>query len=134
MLLLFVVLGLLASGNWAAFTSYTELNLLVTRVQAPLGLLMLATVGVMACLYWVLLLVGERRLLRENARYTRELAELRKQGLDHLTDELQEVRAAVTRELAVVKELHTQGLNQLGELRSKVDRGTARSVGADAKE
>ena len=108
------MLGLLASANWATFTSYTELNLLVTRVQAPLGMLMLAAVGVMACLYSILLLVGERRLLRENAKYTRELAELRKQGLDHLTDELQEVRAAVTRELAVVKELHTQGLNQLG--------------------
>ena len=96
-------------------------------------MLMLAAVGVMACLYSILLLVGERRLLRENAKYTRELAELRKQGLDHLTDELQEVRAAVTRELAVVKELHTQGLNQLGELRSKVDRVTAQSSSADSK-
>lgn len=124
--MLFVVLGLLATANWSTFTTPTELNLLVTRVQAPLGLLMLITIGVMGALYSILLLVGERRLLRENAKNSRELAVLRKEGLDSLTEQLQEVRTAVTRELAVVRELHTQGLTQLGDLRSRVDRETAR--------
>ena len=66
-----LVLVLFAVGNWETIATPTRLNLLVGQVQMPLGLLMLIATGVVTVLYALLLVVAERRLLREGARLHR---------------------------------------------------------------
>ncbi len=71
------------------------------QVQAPFGLVMLGAVVIMGFLYAVLLLLGERRLLKENSRLSRELSELREAepSLDAET-----VRSVVAGELLPIVE------------------------------
>ncbi len=77
-----LVLGLLllfAGLNWQAFTAPTPLNLLFTRVEAPLGLVMLGVVLVLTLLYVLFSLGVEASALLEVRRYARELYQVRKQ-------------------------------------------------------
>ena len=99
LLVLFLLLFVFAVANWTTIAEPTALHLLAGRVQAPFGLLMLMTVVVMGCVYAVLLLVGERRLLRENATQARSLAELRSQAMGQQSGELEEVRRGISEDL-----------------------------------
>ena len=45
LLILLAVVALFTALNWAAFTAPAQLSLIVTTVQAPLGVLMLFLVG-----------------------------------------------------------------------------------------
>ena len=101
LLLLLLLLTVFGAANWTTISNPTDLNLLLGRVQAPIGLLMLGIVATMGCLYAVLLLAGERRLLRQNARLNEMLAE----SWEHPRDttpapSAQQVRTIVTEELS----------------------------------
>ena len=87
-LFLLLVLVLFAVGNWETIATPTRLNLLVGQVQMPLGLLMLIATGVVTVLYALLLVVAERRLLREGARLHREIEEVRQRGAETHTTEI----------------------------------------------
>ena len=58
------------------------------QVQMPLGLLMLIATGVVTVLYALLLVVAERRLLREGARLHREIEKVRQRGAETHTTEI----------------------------------------------
>lgn len=106
LLLLFLLLAVFAIANWSVVTSSTDLNLLLGRVQAPFGLLMLVTVAAMGCIYAVMLLVGERRLFRDNMQLAREVATVREQAQS-------QIRTVVAEELSPVKELLARTLEEL---------------------
>lgn len=46
-----VLVGVFAMMNWQAITAPTSLNFIVARVEAPLGLLMLAAIGMLAVFF-----------------------------------------------------------------------------------
>jgi len=74
---LIVVLGLLAAftlANWAAIIAPTQVSLLVTRVEAPLGLILLAGTVVVMVVFLVLMVFQQAGVIREARRYAKELA------------------------------------------------------------
>jgi uncharacterized integral membrane protein len=71
--LILVLVGLFALLNWDAFSALTTLNLGLTTLQAPLGLLMLGLVGFLCVLFTVWVISLQASSLMEARRQTREL-------------------------------------------------------------
>ncbi len=124
-----LVLGFLAVANWPLFASPVELNLLATRVQAPLVILVLIVVGVISLLdlgihassfrAWV----RERRTLKENLEAARLRAEHEEES------RIGALRAALERELAAIRAT----LDQLREGQSTLLASAARERRTDPR-
>jgi hypothetical protein len=104
LLVVLVAVGIFAALNWGVFTTPMPLHLVVTRVEAPLGLIMLAVTSAVTVLYGVFLGWLETSALLEARRYAREL---------HAQRQLAE--AAETSRFAELKRLLE---SELGELRT----------------
>ena len=66
-----------AAANWPAFTAPTVLTLGIMQFTAPLGLLMLAALGVVVLVFLAALMLWQARILGDSRRQARELAALR---------------------------------------------------------
>lgn len=89
-LLIVIVLGLLAIFalfNWSAFMSPTTLTFGVGTVEAPLGLILLAIVGLSTLLFLIYIVFLQSTSLVEGRRQAREL-----QGQRELADRAEESR------------------------------------------
>ena len=73
LLLVLVVVALFAVLNWSAFSTPTKLNLVFTRIEAPLGLLMLWVVAGLSALYFLFVGWLETASLLETKRFSREM-------------------------------------------------------------
>jgi len=71
--LILVLVGLFALLNWDAFSALTTLNLGLTTLQAPLGLIMLGLVGFLCVLFTVWVISLQASSLMDARRQTREL-------------------------------------------------------------
>ena len=71
--LVLLLVGLFALLNWDAFSALTPLNLGLTTVQAPLGLIMLGLVAFLCVLFTVWVVSMQASSLMEARRQTREL-------------------------------------------------------------
>ena len=71
--LVLALVGLFALANWGAFAALTPLDLGVTTVQAPLGLIMLGLVGFLCVLFTVWVISLQASSLAATRRQTREL-------------------------------------------------------------
>ena len=71
--LVLILVGLFALLNWEAFSALTPLNLGLTTVQAPLGLIMLGLVAFLCVLFTVWVVTMQASSLMEARRQTREL-------------------------------------------------------------
>jgi len=116
-LFLLLLLVIFSVANWEIITTPTGLNLLVGQVQAPLGLLMLIAIGFFTVLYTLLLVVVERRLLREGAHLNREIEEVRKRGAEAQATEIQELAQTVTQGLSEIRGVLGRLVSQITELR-----------------
>ena len=88
--LLFLV-GLFAAANWAAFTTRVTLSFIVGAVEAPLGLLMLGVVGVLAVVFLLFLGKAETLALLEARKQHKELEKARKLADDEEASRLNEL-------------------------------------------
>jgi uncharacterized integral membrane protein len=68
-----ILIGFFALLNWSAFTAPTTLSLFFTTVQAPLGLLMLGVVVLLALMFGVWAIAMQASMLMEARRQGREL-------------------------------------------------------------
>ncbi|MDA1185281.1 MAG: lipopolysaccharide assembly protein LapA domain-containing protein [Acidobacteria bacterium] len=119
-LFLLLLLAIFAVANWGTIEAPTRLNLLVGQVEAPLGLLMLISIGFLTVLYALLLVVVERRLLREGARLNREIEEERKRRNETQTTEIRQLAQTMTHDLSEVRGILGRLVSQITELRSLV--------------
>ena len=71
--LVVLLVGLFALLNWDAFATVTTLNLGVTTVQAPLGIVMLGLVVALCLLFTVWVISLQATTLMDARRQTREL-------------------------------------------------------------
>ncbi len=101
-------LALFTMVNWQAFTTPTTLSLMFANVEAPLGLVLLGVVVVLAALFLIYVAYLQSSVLFETRRHARELQDQR---------ELAE-NAEISRvhELRVSMESHLQALGKQGEL------------------
>jgi uncharacterized integral membrane protein len=72
-LLALLALALFTAVNWNAFTAPTSLSLIFAAVEAPLGLVLLGVVVLLAALFLVYVAYLQSSVLFENRRHAREL-------------------------------------------------------------
>ena len=77
-LVILLLVAVFAALNWQQIATPTEINLLFTRVSAPIGLILLAIIALLTLLYFVFLAVVEAGALLEIRRHARQLEQARK--------------------------------------------------------
>jgi hypothetical protein len=104
-LLIFVVLGLVtvfSALNWSAFIAPTVLSLGFTTVEAPLGLILLAIVGLLTLLFLVYVTYLQSTVLFETRRHSRELQAQRELAEQAEASRFNQLRAFIETELEKV--------------------------------
>ena len=112
--LIVLVIALLAALNWPALSTPAPIELGVTTVQAPLGLIMLALTVLLGVFFIVYVLSLQSSVLLETRRHTKEL-----QAQRELADKAEASRFTELR--AVLETQHLQGQNALLERLETLD-------------
>ncbi len=99
---LLVLVGVFALMNWQAITAPTVLDFVVARVEMPLGLLMLATIGLLCVFFLLMLARSEIAMLLESRRVAKELEGVRRLAAEAESSRVESLRAAVLNELAEI--------------------------------
>ncbi|WP_018467226.1 hypothetical protein [Calidithermus timidus] len=102
-ILVLVLLGFFAAANWSLITAPQSLSLVFTRVEAPLGLILLITVALLSVWYVILSIGTEVAALLEVKKYAREILALRKQAEDAEASRLVEVKKLIQEELETLR-------------------------------
>lgn len=106
-LLVVIVLGLLAIFtivNWGTFITPTPLSLVVTSVEAPLGLVMLGFTAVLAAVLLAYALKVQINALSDTRRQSEELRRQRELADQAEASRFTELRQFLAQELASVKQ------------------------------
>ena len=77
LLVVLVLIGVFAVVNWKAIMTPMSLSVLVTQVQAPLGLIMLAISALLAVLFLLYIVYLQSSVLFDTRRHAREMQEQR---------------------------------------------------------
>lgn len=107
-LVVVLLTGLFALINWTAFSTPTTLNLGVAMVTAPLGLVMLGIVALLAVMYVVSVVAVQSIALLEGRRLTRDLEAQRALADKAEASRFTELRAAMDTELQRQRQLHDE--------------------------
>ncbi|MEM7480468.1 MAG: LapA family protein [Acidobacteriota bacterium] len=100
LLILVFLIGLIfAALNWQQFSEPASLNILIGRVDAPLGLLMLGALGALTLVYLLLLSKSETAALLEARRHAKDLERARKLADEEEASRLRELRDQLDIEL-----------------------------------
>ena len=94
-----VLLAAFALVNWQAFTAPTRISLLVTEVQAPLGLIMLLVTAATTVLLLVYIALQQAGVIVEARRYARDLKSQRELADKAEASRFTELRAWLEAEL-----------------------------------
>jgi uncharacterized integral membrane protein len=112
-LLVLLLLSLFAWLNWGEITRPTPLSLGLTRVEAPLGLLLVIALGVVSLLYLIFTIGLETAALLEVKRYARELLHYKKLAEDAEQSRYTELRRYLEAELARLAEAEREEIRAL---------------------
>ena len=112
-LLVLVLLSLFAWLNWGEITKPTPLSLGLTRVEAPLGLVLAVALGVVSLLYLIFTIGLETAALLEVKRYARELLHYKKLAEDAEQSRYTELRRCLEAELARLAEAEREEIRAL---------------------
>lgn len=100
--------------NWQSFSAPANLDFLVTRIEAPLGVLMLIVVCVLVVVFFLLLANTELTMLWEGRRVAKELEEARKLAAEVESSRVESLRASVHNEFAEINRKLEAILDKLG--------------------
>lgn len=137
LLVIFVALGIFTALNWSVIATPTQLHLVFARVEAPLGLVLLAVTAGVTVLYAAFVSWIETAALLEARRYARELQAQRQLAESAEASRYAELRALVQTEAAALRALTERvspdliaRLDRVEErMRSEIDR-TGNSLAA----
>jgi uncharacterized integral membrane protein len=104
-ILLIVVAALVAvfvAANWTVMTTPTDLSLIFTTVYAPVGVVMLCILGLMALVFFAFVAYLQSSVLVETRRHAKELAAQRELADKAEASRFTDLRAFLTDELARV--------------------------------
>ena len=118
LLVLLLVVTLFTVLNWTAFTTPTQLSLIVTTVQAPLGVLMLILTGAIVAAFLVFLVFLQTTTALEARRLAKELKTQRELADRAEASRFTELRDFLAQELAALRTLNR---DSDAELASRVD-------------
>jgi len=101
-LLILIVLGavaIFAAINWKAFMAPTTLSVVFATVEAPLGLILLAVVGLLTLLFLLYVVYLQSSVLMENRRNARELQAQREHAEQAEASRISQLRSFLESEL-----------------------------------
>ena len=102
-LLILIVLGavaIFAAINWKAFMAPTTLSVVFATVEAPLGLILLAVVGLLSLLFLLYVVYLQSSVLMENRRNARELQAQRELAEQAEASRISQLRSFLESELS----------------------------------
>lgn len=120
-LLIVLVLGalvLFTAANWQAFNAPTTLSLVFATVEAPLGLVLLGLVILLAALFLIYVVYLQSSVLFETRRHARELQSLRELAEQAETSRIHELRATLESQLDALVQ---QGEDYKSEMAARLD-------------
>jgi uncharacterized integral membrane protein len=116
-LVVVALLALFTVVNWQTFITPTELNLVVARVQAPLGLVMLGFTAVLAAVLLAYALKVQVNALSDSRRQSEELRRQRELADQAEASRFTELRSFLEQEMAALRKTQQDAGQQLrGEL------------------
>ncbi|HUX74696.1 MAG TPA: hypothetical protein VMV25_12495 [Steroidobacteraceae bacterium] len=125
-LVVLALIGAFLAVNWAAITATAKFRLLVTTIEAPVGLVMLAIVALIVATFIAYLVVWQGAALADARRHGKEL-----QAQKALADQAEASRFVELRELVrdEFRRLDEQIARQAEGLRAEI-RDNANSIAA----
>lgn len=120
--LVLAALAVFALLNWAAFTTPTTLNLGFADVQAPLGLIMLVTTGLISALFLVYIVLQQAGVIVEARRYAKELKAHRELADTAEASRFTELRSFLAAELNKLAAQQAADVQQLGTRIEQLER------------
>src|SRR5574337_669814 len=112
-LLLAILIVAFVGLNWALVMQPAELSLMFGTVKAPLGLVLLALLVVLAVLLLVIIGYGHAKLLMESRRHAKELAAQRDLAERAEASRYSELKTFVAEELVRLSHEHNDGAQQI---------------------
>ena len=103
-LVILLLVALFAGLNWPLLTTPSEINLVFTRVTAPVGLILLAVIALLSLLYFIFIAVIETGALIEIRRYARQVEQARKLADEAEASRFAELKGYLERELSALSE------------------------------
>ena len=119
LLVLGAVIVTFIAVNWAAMTAPAHLNLLFTEVDAPLGVVLLGLMAVLAVAFVSVLAYTQGAVLLETRRHTKEMAAQRELADKAEASRFTELRAHLDEETARLTAAFTENSN---EMLARIDR------------
>ena len=98
-LIVLAAVALFAAINWKAFMAPTTLSLVFGNVEAPLGLILLAVVGLLTLLFLLYVVYLQSSVLMENRRNARELQAQRELADQAEASRFSQLRSFLEKEL-----------------------------------
>lgn len=129
LLIVLAAIAVFAAVNWNAFVTPTTLSLVVTTVQAPLGLIMLGFVAVLAFVFLVFVVYLQGSVLLDSRRHAKALQAQRDLADQAEASRFTELRGFITGELINLAErinesraIVLERVNQVeGDLRGTIE-------------
>ena len=129
-LILFVlgILALFTALNWSAFITPTTLSVLFATIEAPLGLILLGIVVVLAALFLLYIVYLQSSVLMETRRHARELQAQRALAEQAESSRLHELRAFLESHLQSMANQSERSKTELVARLDQLDRDTRSSI------
>jgi uncharacterized integral membrane protein len=130
-LLIIVLLGalvLFAAVNWGAFTTRTTLSLIFTTVEAPLGVILLAVIGVLTLLFLIYLVYWQSSALLESRRNARELQMLREIAENAEASRFVQLRSLLETELRELADRSAESKDAILARLDEIDRNLRSTI------
>jgi len=130
-LILLVILILViafAVVNWKAIVAPTTLSLVVTEVQAPLGVILLAITALLTILFLLYLVYLQTSVLLDSRRHTRQLQEQRELADKAEASRFTELRAFLETEMRNLAQQSAAAQTSLSARLDQVQRELSGSI------
>lgn len=130
-LLIVLALGALAlftAVNWSAFTAPTTLSLIFASVEAPLGLVLLGIVVLLAALFLIYVAYLQSSVLLETRRHARELHSQRELAEHAEISRIHDLRSFLESQLQTLGKQTEQSKAELSALMNQLESELRQSI------
>lgn len=129
LIVILAVLFIFVAANWGVITTPAPVSLLVTTVQAPIGLILVSLLLLLTALFLIFVVYLQTSVLLDARRHARELAAQRDLADKAEASRFTDLRSYLDVEIAKLTDKVEQTGNTLaayiGELEDRIERGNA---------
>jgi len=126
--LVLAALALFTAANWHAFTTPTTLSVIFATVEAPLGLVLLGMVVLLAALFLIYMVYLQSSVLFETRRHTRELHAQRELAEHAEISRIRELRSFLETQLQTLGKQTEQSKAELSARLDQLERDVRQSL------